>query len=131
MGFGIGLGAEEYDRIYKDRDLVKRVLQYFSPYSKIMILVITFVFLQSVTNALIPIISREAINRIEVTTSLIEQQLYILLLIIITLVLNSLGWGFNYIRQSYTAQVIGNVVLNLRQDVNAAVLNHDMSFFDK
>ncbi|MHA2245532.1 MAG: ABC transporter ATP-binding protein [Candidatus Hodarchaeales archaeon] len=131
MGFGIGLGAEEYDRIYKDRDLVKRVLRYFSPYKTIMILVIGFVFLQSIANSLIPIISREAINKLEVTTSIIEQQYYILLLIIITLVLNSLGWGFNYIRQSYTAQVIGDVVLNLRQDVNLAVLNHDMSFFDK
>ncbi|UCG02162.1 MAG: ABC transporter ATP-binding protein [Candidatus Heimdallarchaeota archaeon] len=131
MGFGIGLGAEEYDRIYKDRDLVKRVLQYFSPYKTIMILVITFIFLQSIVNSLIPIISREAINRLEVTTGIVEQQLYVLFLIIITLILNSLGWVFNYIRQSYSAQVIGDVVLNLRRDVNSAVLNHDMSFFDR
>ena len=131
MGFGIGLGAEEYDRIYKDRDLVKRVLQYFAPYRKIMFIVITFVFLQSIANSLIPIISREAINKLEETTSVSEQQIYVLLLIIITLILNSLGWVFNYIRQFYSAQVIGDVVLNLRQDVNSAVLNHDMSFFDK
>ncbi|MFX1537127.1 MAG: ABC transporter ATP-binding protein [Promethearchaeota archaeon] len=131
MGFGIGLGAEEYDRVYKDRDLVKRVLRYFSPYKVIMILVIIFVFLQTIANSLIPIISREAINKLEVTTSIAEQQFYIISLIIITLILNSLGWGFNYVRQSYSAQVIGDVVLNLRQDVNSAVLNHDMSFFDK
>ncbi|MFX0016300.1 MAG: ABC transporter ATP-binding protein [Promethearchaeota archaeon] len=131
MGFGIGLGAEEYDRIYRDRDLVRRVLKYFSPYKTLMILVITFVFLQSVANSLIPIISREAINKLEVTTNIVEQQLYILFLILITLILNSLGWGFNYIRQTYSAQVIGDVVLNLRQDVNSAVLNHDLSFFDK
>ncbi|MFX1285800.1 MAG: ABC transporter ATP-binding protein [Promethearchaeota archaeon] len=131
MGIGIGLGAEEYDRIYKDRDLVKRVLRYFSPYKTIMILVILFIFLQSIVNSLIPIISREAINELEMTTSITEQQYYILILIIITLILNSLGWGFNYVRQTYSAQIIGDVVLNLRQDVNSAVLNHDMSFFDK
>ncbi|MFW9904909.1 MAG: ABC transporter ATP-binding protein [Candidatus Thorarchaeota archaeon] len=131
MGFGIGLDAEEYDRIYKDRDLVKRILQYFTPYRKIMFLVITFIILQSIANSLIPIISREAINKLEETTSITEQQLYVLFLIIFTLILNSLGWVFNFIRQSYSAQVIGDVVLNLRQDVNFAVLNHDMSFFDK
>ncbi|MHA2203986.1 MAG: ABC transporter ATP-binding protein, partial [Candidatus Hodarchaeales archaeon] len=131
MGFGIGLGAEEYDRIYKDRDLVRRVLRYFSPYRNIMIMVIAFVVLQSIANSLIPIISREAINKLEVTSNITEQQFYVLFLIIITLILNSLGWGFNYVRQSYSAQVIGDVVLNLRQDVNSAVLNHDMSFFDK
>ena len=131
MGFGIGLDAEEYDRIYKDRDLVKRVLRYFSPYRTIMIIAIIFMFLQTITNSLIPIVSREAINKLEATTTITEQQLYVLFLIIITLILNSLGWGFNYIRQSFSAQVIGDVVLNLRQDVNSAVLNHDMSFFDK
>jgi ATP-binding cassette subfamily B protein len=131
MGIGIGLGAEEYDRIYKDRDLVKRVLRYFAPYRKIMFLVITCIFLQSIANSLIPIISREAINKLEETISITEQQIYVLFLIIITLILNSLGWVFNYIRQLYSAQVIGDVVLNLRQDVNFAVLNHDMSFFDK
>jgi ABC-type multidrug transport system fused ATPase/permease subunit len=131
MGFGIGLGAEEYDRVYSDRDLVRRVINYFSPYKKVMILVITFIFLQSITNSLIPIISREAINELEETTNLIEQQLFILVLIIFTLALNSLGWVFNYIRQTYSAQVIGDVVLDLRRDVNTAVLNHDMSFFDK
>ncbi|MFX0182363.1 MAG: ABC transporter ATP-binding protein [Candidatus Hodarchaeota archaeon] len=131
MGFGIGLGAEEYDRIYSDRDLVRRVLQYFSPYKKLMIVVIIFIFLQSLANSLIPIISREAINELEVTENIVVQQIYIAFLIIITLALNSLGWVFNYVRQTYSAEIIGDVVLDLRRDVNTAVLNHDMSFFDK
>jgi ABC-type multidrug transport system fused ATPase/permease subunit len=131
MGFGIGLGAEEYDRIYSDQDLVRRVLHYFSPYKKLMIVVIIFIFLQSFVNSLIPIISREAINELEVTKNIVEQQIYIAFLIIITLVLNSLGWIFNYVRQTYSAEIIGDVVLDLRRDVNTAVLNHDMSFFDK
>ncbi|MFX0052481.1 MAG: ABC transporter transmembrane domain-containing protein, partial [Candidatus Hermodarchaeota archaeon] len=131
MGFVIGLGAEEYDRIYTDQDLVRRVLRYFSPYKKLLIVVICFIFLQSFTNSLIPIISREAINELEVTENIVEQQIYIVFLIIITLTLNSLGWVFNYVRQTYSAEIIGDVVLDLRRDVNTAVLNHDMSFFDK
>jgi ABC-type multidrug transport system fused ATPase/permease subunit len=131
MGFGIGLGAEEYDRIYSDRDLIRRVLHYFSPYKKLLIVVICFIVLQSFVNSLIPIISREAINELEVTENIVQQQIYIVFLIIITLTLNSLGWVFNYVRQTYSAEILGDVVLDLRQDVNTAVLNHDMSFFDK
>ncbi|MHA2075138.1 MAG: ABC transporter ATP-binding protein, partial [Candidatus Hodarchaeales archaeon] len=131
MGFGIGLGAEEYDRIYKDRTLVRRVINYFAPYRKLMIIVIIFLFLQSIVNSLIPIISRDAINQLEVAENLQTQQFFIILLIVITLVLNSLVWVFNYFRQAYGAVVIGDVVLDLRKDVNESVLNHDMSFFDK
>ncbi len=131
MGFGIGLGAEEYDRVYKDRDLVNRVLSYFQPYKKMMLIVIIFLFLQSFTNSLIPIISREAINGLEQKQTLEEQQLYIYILILFTLILNVLVWVFNYFRQIYTAIIIGDVVLDLRRDVNKSVLNNDLSFFDK
>lgn len=131
MGFGIGLGAEEYDRVYKDRTLVRRVISYFAPYKKWMIIVIIFLFLQSIANSLIPIISREAINQLEVIKNSEQQFFLILILIFITLILNSLSWLFNYFRQTYGAMIVGDVVLDLRKDVNESVLNHDMSFFDK
>ncbi|PWI46635.1 ABC transporter [Candidatus Heimdallarchaeota archaeon B3_Heim] len=131
MGFGIGLGAEEYDRSYKDRDLVRRVLAYFSPYKNSLIIVTLFLFAQSIVNALIPIISREAILQLEIAEDIEQQQLYIIFLIGITLILNTLGWVFNYYRQTLSSKVIGDAVLDLRKDVNVSVLNHDMSFYDK
>ncbi|MHA2094104.1 MAG: ABC transporter transmembrane domain-containing protein, partial [Candidatus Hodarchaeales archaeon] len=131
MGFGIGLGAEEYDRSYKDRDLVRRVLAYFRPYQKPLLIVTAFLFAQSIVSALIPILSREAILQLEVTEDVEQQRSYIIILIIITLILNTLGWIFNYYRQTLSAIVIGDAVLDLRKDVNVSVLNHDMSFYDK
>ncbi|MHA1994573.1 MAG: ABC transporter ATP-binding protein [Candidatus Hodarchaeales archaeon] len=131
MGFGIGLGAEEYDRSYKDRDLVRRVLAYFSPYRKPLLIVTAFLFAQSLVNALIPVLSREAILQLEVAEDVDQQRMYIILLIVITLILNTLGWIFNYYRQTLSAIVIGDAVLDLRKDVNISVLNHDMSFYDK
>lgn len=131
MGFGIGLGAEEYDRSYKDRDLVRRVLAYFRPYKNSLIIVTLFLFAQSIVNALIPIISREAILQLEIADDIEQQQLYIIFLIGITLILNTLGWVFNYYRQTLSSKVIGDAVLDLRKDVNVSVLNHDMSFYDK
>jgi ABC-type multidrug transport system fused ATPase/permease subunit len=41
------------------------------------------------------------------------------------------GWFFNYIQQHFSARVVGDVVLRLRQDVFAATIGHDMSFFDE
>ena len=38
---------------------------------------------------------------------------------------------FNFVRQWYTAQAVGDVVLQLRQDAFSAVLARDMSFYDE
>ncbi|UCG90194.1 MAG: ABC transporter ATP-binding protein [Candidatus Heimdallarchaeota archaeon] len=127
MGFHLGLASEEYDRKYRDRDLVKRVLAYFQDHKQSMLIVILFLTLTSLANSLSPLLSREAINQLETTRDLG----YLILLISVIFVLNLLGWIFNFFRQKYSAQVIGDVVLTLRQDVNKAVLGHDLSFFDK
>jgi ABC-type multidrug transport system fused ATPase/permease subunit len=42
-----------------------------------------------------------------------------------------LAWGFNYIRQAYTARTVGNVVYELRRDAFDAVMARDMSFYDE
>jgi ABC-type multidrug transport system fused ATPase/permease subunit len=42
-----------------------------------------------------------------------------------------LSWVFNFLRQTYTVKVVGNVVLNLRKDAFDAVLARDMSFYDE
>jgi len=127
VGFGLGLGSEEYDRIYRDRDLVRRIVSYFVDHKLQMSVVIIFLTLTSFVNSLSPLLSREAINELEST----RDWSYLLLLILLTFTLNGFGWIFNYFRQRNSSLVIGDVVLKLRQDVNAAVLNHDLSFYDK
>jgi ABC-type multidrug transport system fused ATPase/permease subunit len=47
------------------------------------------------------------------------------------LVAGALSWGFNYVRQSRSAEVVGDVVLGLRRDAIRAVMARDMSFFDE
>ena len=41
------------------------------------------------------------------------------------------GWVFNYVRQWFSARVVGDVVLELREDVFNATVRHDLSFFDE
>ncbi|MFX0070906.1 MAG: ABC transporter ATP-binding protein [Candidatus Hermodarchaeota archaeon] len=126
MGF-VGLGAEEYDRIYKDKELLKRIFNYFRPYKGSMSIVILFLILNSLTYALVPILTRFIINDLENNRN-VE---YLFFIIVIIFFLNLLAFIFNYFRQINSARAIGNVVLNIREAATYAVLNHDLSFFDR
>ncbi|MHA1478081.1 MAG: ABC transporter ATP-binding protein [Promethearchaeota archaeon] len=123
----VGLEAEEYDRKYHDKDLLKRIFSYFSPYKRAMILVIFFLIISSLTTAFQPIITSLIISNLETTPDLV----YILFLIFIIFIFNISSWVFNYIRQIYSNRVIGSVVLDIRKDAHKSVVNHDLSFFDK
>ncbi|MFX0064652.1 MAG: ABC transporter ATP-binding protein [Candidatus Hermodarchaeota archaeon] len=127
MGFMSSLGAEEYDRQYKDKDLVRRILFYFRPYKRSMGIVVLFLTLTSIANAVVPFLLREALNSLETSKDFI----LLLSLIVIALIMNLSGWVFNYFRQIHSARAVGDVVLDLRRDVTQAVLNHDLSFFDR
>jgi len=100
----VGLEAEEYDRVYRDKDLLKRIVSYFSPYKRAMILVIFFLTISSLTTAFLPIITSLIISNLETSPDLI----YIVFLILLILILNTSSWVFNYIRQIYS-----NIVLVL------------------
>lgn len=90
-------------------------------------IVVVFLTLTSFANAFVPILLARAITLLETTGNLF----FLIVLIIISLVLNILAWIFNYFRQIHSSRVIGDVVLDLRRDVDHAVLNNDLSFFDK
>ncbi|MHA1797372.1 MAG: ABC transporter ATP-binding protein [Candidatus Helarchaeota archaeon] len=122
-----GLEAEEYDRKYKDRDLFKRILKYFRPHNKQIFIVIFFLTLASLSNSFIPILSRNVIINLEFT----KDPFYLIIVLGIIFVLNVIAWIFNYFRQVYSAKIVGNVVLDLRIDTGQAVLERDLSFFDR
>ena len=123
----VGLEAEVYDRLYKDKYLLNRIFKYFRPYRRNMSIVIFFLTISAFTYAMIPILISITITNLETN----REPIYLLFVIILIFVLNILSWVFNYFRQKYSAIVVGNIVLDLRRDVNVAVLNRDLSFFDK
>jgi ATP-binding cassette, subfamily B, bacterial len=128
MGFVLdGLDTEDYDRSYSDRQLLSRIVDYFRPYTGKMGLVGVMIALNSAAGTGGPILISKAID------ILIENQstMAILLLTFGILLLGVAAWGFNFIRQWVSAQVIGNVVLKIRQDVFDSTVNHDLSFYDE
>ncbi len=128
MGFILdGLEAEDYDRTYGDATLIRRIAHYFWPHARTMAIVITMVVLVALAETITPI----AVSRsIDLLAGNPTAQL-MLALAGGVLVLGSLGWFFNFIRQLFAARAVGDVVLALREDAFAAVMRHDLSFYDQ
>lgn len=136
MGFIMdGLDAEAYDRSYGDRELLRRIGGYFRPYLGIMGLVSVTIALNALMDAALPVLVSRGIDL--VADGLDEGSTPVdvfaaagptLGLLLLTSVLS---WGFNFVRQSYTARAVGDVVLDLRRDAAQAVFARDLSFFDR
>ncbi|NDJ76032.1 MAG: ABC transporter ATP-binding protein [Chloroflexi bacterium] len=128
MGFIMdGLDAEEYDRQYGDRELVKRIGSYFRPQTVRILIAALMIVLDSLANTGLPIYISRSLDRLEDGISTEE-----LLGITGVLVgLGSLAWGFNAIRRWLQAQAVGNVVLHMREDAFDAVVQRDLSFYDQ
>ncbi|MFX1469366.1 MAG: ABC transporter ATP-binding protein, partial [Promethearchaeota archaeon] len=127
MAYGWNLEAEEYDREFSDRVLLKRIFSYFRPYKRSMTIVIFIIVISSITSAFVPVLTSIIINNLETNRNVF----YIFAVIIIILIFNLLSYVFNYLQQRYAFRIIGGVVLDLRKDAVDAVLNHDLSFFDR
>ncbi len=130
MGFLMdGLEAESYDRSYDDKSLLKRILGYFRPDAAAMTLVVVMVVLTSLLDAALPVILANGVDRIEQGADTFGRDTKVL--VVAFLLAGVLAWIFNFIRQSVSAKVVGDVVLRLRLDVFRSVMRRDMSFFDQ
>lgn len=130
MGFIMeGLDAESYDRVYDDRRLVGRILGYFRPELRAMSLVAGMVVLSSLLDAVLPLLVAWGLDRVTEDDAGFDRTTW--LLVGGVLVSGAASWGFNYIRQSRSARVVGDVVLRLRLDAFSAVMDRDFSFFDE
>ncbi|MCA9924675.1 MAG: ABC transporter ATP-binding protein, partial [Anaerolineales bacterium] len=128
MGFILdGLETEDYDRSYTDKELVQRIVGYFRPYSKRMMLVAAMITLNSVSGTAGPVLIARAVDIIAATPTTGAM----LLLAGGVALLGASAWLFNFIRQYMSARIVGNVVLKLREDVFSATIGHDMSFYDE
>lgn len=128
MGFILdGLETESYDRQYSDRELLRRIAAYFKPHARRVAVTSLMIGLNSIAGTASPILIARAIDLVERTPTLEVM----LLLSAGVLLLGVSAWLFNYIRYQFSAQVIGNVVLQLRRDVFAATVRHDLSFYDE
>lgn len=122
-----GLEAEEYDRSYGDVELVRRILVYFRPQWRRVVIVALMVSLVSLASTVTPVVISRSIDLLAG-----NPQLQLLLAAAATVtVLGVLGWVFNFVQQRFSARAVAEVVLALREDAFHAVMRRDLSFFDQ
>jgi ABC-type multidrug transport system fused ATPase/permease subunit len=128
MGFILdGLDTESYDRNYGDWELVRRIIGYFRPHTRQMLLVVAMLMLNSVADTGGPILISKAIDLVAANPA----THLVLLAVGGVLLAGAAAWVLNYVRQTFSAQVVGDVVLKLREDVFDATIGHDLSFYDE
>ena len=128
MGFIMdGLDAEEYDRSYTDWALVKRILLYFKPHFWKMMVVAGVVFLSSVMDLILPVVVSQALDILQFSPETFDPVATTVLLGAAA----SMGWVANLIRQWLSAEAVGDVTLDMREDAFNAVTERDMSFYDQ
>ncbi|MCS7011681.1 MAG: ABC transporter ATP-binding protein/permease, partial [Anaerolineales bacterium] len=127
MGFFEGLDYEKYDRQYKDRELIARILAQFRPYRRGIVLIACLTMVMSLVGALLPIFGGRALDL------LLSPANWLILIVIpgaVTLV-GVTEWGLNWVRRSLTARVLGDAVLDLRLRAFRAAVEQDLSFYDQ
>ena len=122
-----GLGAEAYDRMYSDRQLLGRSAAYFRPHRATVAIVALVVVLISLAATATPFLIARGIDALVGNPGL---QLLIALAGLVT-VLGAVNWAFNLVRVQLSARAVGDVVLALREDAFRALMRHDLSFYDR
>ncbi len=122
-----GLEGEAYDRQYSDRELVRRIIRYFSAQRRKVVIVSVALVILALVGAAPPLIVARGVD---VVAQDYQPRLVIVLIILITLI-GVLTWAGNWLRRRLTTQVIQDVVLALRRDAFAAAARQDMAFYDE
>jgi ATP-binding cassette, subfamily B, bacterial len=122
-----GLEAEAYDREYSDKELVRRIVDYFRPHRNKLIIITLCVILISGMGAALPLVISYAVD------VMAEQggNGQIPLLIGIVFLTGVATWFANWGRRALTAEVIADVILALRRDAFSAAARQDLSFYDE
>jgi ATP-binding cassette subfamily B protein len=123
----MGLAAERYDRQYTDRQLVRRLVEYFSPFRKRLIGLALIVLAITLIGLSMPILISTGVGMVGASPA--TQTIFALCGAL--LALNFVNWLSNLVRRRITARLISDVISQMRRDAFNATIHHDMAFFDE
>ncbi|RPJ28520.1 MAG: ABC transporter ATP-binding protein [Chloroflexi bacterium] len=127
MGFFAGLNDEKYDRQYTDRELIRRIFDYFKPQTTRFVWVILLVVVLAGIGAALPVVVARMVDLLKGQASL-----QAIALVSLTVLMIGIGlWGLNWARRSLVVRAVGDVVLDLRTRAFRAAAEHDLSFYDQ
>src|SRR5512134_265545 len=127
MGFFARLNDEKYDRQYSDRELARRIFEYFKPQTRRLVRALGFVILFAGIGASLPIAVARIVDLLRGRPSMQAISLVGLAVLLI-----GIGqWGLNWARRSLVIRAVGDAVLDLRTRAFRAAMAHDLSFYDQ
>lgn len=121
-----GLDKADYDRTYTDKDLLKRIIRYFKSYRFFMTLITISVVSVAFINAFLPVVIAGMIDNLQVDQNSDFQEF-----IFIIGGLYVFSFASFAIMEIFSAKAVQGAVRDLRQDTFDALLDRDMTFFDK
>jgi ATP-binding cassette subfamily B protein len=127
MGFFSGLGAEQYDRQYSDKKLLKRIVDYFKTQSQRLVVIVITIIFRATIEAVTPVVVAKGLDQvtgIDVTTK------FILTLSGIVLALGLVSWICNLLLRRNSARTIAELIRQLSTDAFKASVRQDLSFHD-
>jgi ATP-binding cassette subfamily B protein len=127
MSVFFGLDTEAYDRQYSDRELIRRILRYFAPHRRRVLVVGAIIAAVSLVGAAQPLVVSRGLDLLVASPDLA----LVIGLTAVVLVIGLLNWAGAWLRRRLTVRVIGDVMRTLRSDAFHASVRHDMSFFDE
>lgn len=127
MGFFDSLGAEKYDRTYDDKELMRRVVGYFKPQWKRLVVVSLLTLAIAAAGSLLPIIVSRGVDLLKGVPLLWSMLGVGAAVLVIGLAI----WFFNWGLRRLMAITIAEVVAKLAIDAYSASVEHDLSFYDE
>lgn len=127
MGFFDSLDAEKYDRTYKDNELAQRIVSYFKPQWKRLILISLLTLLVAGAGALLPISVSRGVDMLKGTPTLLGMFIVAGVVLMVGLVIWFCNWGLRRL----ISTAIAEVVAELSTQAYAASVEHDLSFYDE
>lgn len=129
-----GLDAEDYDRTYTDKELVRRIWSYFQKYKQKFNRIVVATVIMSALGTALPIILFRAIQSTADTKQNGDSGMPLNTMIWLIVAVFSTGvltYVVNWYRRAQSAELIADVILDMRRDAFAAAAAQDMSFYDE
>jgi len=127
MGLFSDLGREDYDRIYSDWELVRRLAAYFRHHPRKLVIALTATVIMAGSAAYLTVLVSQGVGLLEED----PQSPNLFLIAVALLVAGAVFWLANWARRRATTRVTGDVMLELRREAFSATASHDMSFYDE
>jgi ABC-type multidrug transport system fused ATPase/permease subunit len=133
MGFVMdGLETEAYDRKYSDRQLTRRILEYFRPWRARIAGVGAVLAAASLSEFAAQIVVAKSLDAVSRSGGDPGRGPGLPFLIAAAVMLfGAVEWLFNYLRQLLASKVVADTIFRLRNEAFSKSVRHDLSFYDE